>query len=94
MSQQQNSELSANKLYKSAFDNGYTNIAFADWIEEKGKQHVQYQEEGGELTFVEWELKNQEKQAKTPMAKKVIVSLLLVGALGLAIYFINKKKQN
>lgn len=86
-----NSTITANKLYKSAIELGFTKLTFAEWIEKKNIDYVKYQNGGGELSFTDWEQKNQKNRIK---AKSILVfgtAIALITIFGY--YIINKNNQ-
>jgi len=89
MNSQESNNISANKLYKIAVESKWTNIPFSDWIEQKGKNHVDYQNKGGVLNFYEWEVENQKKELRKPIIKRNILILFLLASVG-AILIISK----
>ena len=84
--------LTANQLYKSAKDNGLTNVAFAQWIDGKNNEYALYVEKAkanNVLSFEEWEFRNQNPPKQLIGGKEALVLLALTG--GMIYYYYTKK---
>ena len=80
--------LTANKLYKSAIDLRFTSLPFTEWIEKKGEQHVKYQNNGGDLSFTEWEYQNQSNAIK--LKKVLVYTVSTLAIVGIGYYIITR----